>query len=102
MPKKLNQTINNQVAFINNFTVNYLFLLSFVPIFGLLLAKIIFSPDSCSKIMAIYVLITNFIVVFLVVNQQLFTKYFVLILLFTLFNFGLLFVAKKSRHPTPK
>ena len=95
MPKKLNQTINNQVAFINNFTVNYLFLLSFVPIFGLLLAKIIFSPDFCSKIMAIYVLITNFIVVFLVVNQQLFTKYFVLILLFSLFNFGLLFVAKK-------
>jgi len=95
MSKKLNQTINNQVAFINNFTVNYLFLLSFVPIFGLLLAKIIVSPDLSSKIMAIYVLITNFIVVFLVVNQQLFTKYFVLILLFTLFNFGLLFVAKK-------
>ena len=95
MQKKLNQTISNQVAFINYFTVNYLFLLSFVPIFCLLLAKIIFSPDSCSKIMAIYVLITNFIVVFLVVNQQLFTKYFVLILLFSLFNFGLLFVAKK-------
>lgn len=95
MSKKLNQTINNQVAFTNNFTVNYLFLLSFVPIFGLLLVKIIVSSDLSGKIMAIYVLITNFIVVFLVVNQQLFTKYFVLILLFTLFNFGLLFVAKK-------
>jgi hypothetical protein len=65
----------------------------------LLLAKIVFSSSFLPKIMAFYVLITNFIVVFIVVNQQLLSKHFTIILLFSLFNFMVLLVANKNIKP---
>jgi hypothetical protein len=87
------------VAFINYFNIQNLFLLNFGIIFCLLLAKIVFSSSFLPKIMAFYVLITNFIVVFIVVNQQLLSKHFTIILLFSLFNFMVLLVANKNIKP---
>jgi len=46
--------------------------------------------------MAFYVLITNFIIVFIVVNQQLLSKHFAVILLFSLFNFMVLLIINKN------
>ena len=94
------KTINNQMAFTNYFNIQNLFLLNFIIIFWLLLVKIIFSSSFLPKIMAFYVLITNFIVVFIVVNQQLLSKHFAVILLFSLFNFMVLLIINKNIKTT--
>jgi len=84
------------VAFTNFFSTSNLFILNFAIIFCLLLVKIVISSSFLPKILACYVLITNFIVVFIAVNQQLLSKHFSIILLFSLFNFAFLLVINKK------
>jgi len=88
------------VAFTNFFSIANLFILNFAIIFCLLLVKIVISSSFLPKILACYVLITNFIVVFIAVNQQLLSKYFSIILLFSLFNFAFLLVINKNAPPS--
>jgi len=87
------------VAFINFFSITNLFILNFAIIFCLLLVKIVISSSFLPKILACYVLISNFIVVFIAVNQQLLSKHFSIILLFSLFNFAFLLVVNKNAPP---